>query len=1220
MSCRKHIRWNFSYARVAYLLLLFLCVIPGTLTAIASADPGGIRYNIAATSGSTTIKGDEASESEISPVPEIVVRVGIRGVGELDIVALQQDTILYLPLLELFSFLRINAETSPDFSRLQGFYIAPERTYELDATRRVLKVGTASFTLAPRDMIVAHADFYVSLHILRAAFGIQAHFDPANLYVHLSADEPFPVEKFKELGKVRRIQKRSARPADALVGRDRRLLGGGMLDWKLNALHSSSRGNFGTGVFRTGMEVLGGDFAGTVTLEQNKPVDWERAPWRWRYVAEEAPWFRQAIVGWVSSDLGTRTSLLGGSISSTRVYPRREYTEQEYRGAALPGSIIELYVGNSLLDVIKVDSTEQYTLRLPLVHGGNYFRIREIDVYGVSSNKEVRIDVPYDALLARETEYRVNAGVLRSRSSSAIAEAWGRIGLGSDISAGLGVHTVRHGVATVHPAVFVKGRLVENVWLDGTYMHDAPSTLRASYVNARNFTVRFGFRNMPRHGLYNPGIAQREYRASLSLPLAFMPIRTWLSLNGQQRQSEFWNDRTLYAMLNVGGGPISAVVTTQGNWRSGVGSAGVVNALSVNANLLRGFAISGGTSFDHGLGKFTVARASFRIAITSKWYFDAGWYGNLISGGSQAQAGVSLRLPYFFSESRADYFSASDHWQMQQRLDGTIGWDANTADVLFFNQSWVDRSALTLIPFIDDNASGTYEDGELLLDTPVQAWLDRGQRYRGATDDHTRFVNLDQYDTYRVSLDQAGFVDPVWVPMYREIDVVADPNRFKAVYLPVYLGGEVQGSVMHMAEGVTRPQRGVRVLFHRLDRAQQDVQTNTYLDGSFQYFGLAPGRYSAAPDTVQLAALGYRSEPPQREFTVRSKESGDLVEGIDFVLYRSALPRRDTLGPIVEERVERLPDTAIIVVPPIAQLDTVKTPPTVQPDEEPYERPEIVTRDTAAVAFVPLPFGSSRSIPINLAASGIDSTSLAWIDRLAETVRDLRNYTVVVEGHADNFGSFQENQQRSEQRAQRILQLLTDRGVPRERIQVQSFGSRRPVAPNTSAEGRRRNNRADVKLQGTGAAQPSRPTRQQETPRPPTSEREVDSLVFRPPDVVDPAQGSTAASVVLEIEHDGGALDAASRRNIEGLLRVLREQPRAVLQIEGHSDNFGSMEASQQRSQARADRVLAHVLAQGVSRERVQVRAFGSRRPVASNRTAEGRRQNNRVELRVIVP
>lgn len=197
---------------------------------------------------------------------------------------------------------------------------------------------------------------------------------------------------------------------------------------------------------------------------------------------------------------------------------------------------------------------------------------------------------------------------------------------------------------------------------------------------------------------------------------------------------------------------------------------------------------------------------------------------------------------------------------------------------------------------------------------------------------------------------------------------------------------------------------------------------------------------------------------------------------------------------------------------------------------------------------------------------------------------------------------------------------MTDRGIPRERIQVQSFGSRRPIAPNTTVEGRRRNNRADVKLLGTGAAQPSRPTRQPEIPHQPTSEREVDSLVFRPPDVVDPAQGSTAASVVLEIGHDGGALDAASRRNIEGLLRVLREQPRAVLQIDGHSDNFGSMESSQQRAQARADRVLAHVLAQGIARERVQVRAFGSRRPVASNRTTEGRRQNNRVELRVIVP
>lgn len=1150
-------------------------------------------------------------------LPEVVVRLSLRGVGEMDIVALQQNSELYVPVLGLFSFLHINAVSAEDLSKVTGYYIDSDRLYEIRTRENVIILGERLHRIDSTRFVTAFSDIYLTLDVYREVFGIELVFDPIQLYVHIQSSNVFPIERIQR-GKRSRptVTPLEMKPADVEYERDRQLLSGGMLDWRVDWSGNSTTADQPSAIVKTGFELLGGDFIGTFSVSAGEVISWSTIPWRWRYVAESPPFFRSSTVGWLTNSFGSLYGLRGVSIGSGRVMRRRHFGFRDYYGIANPGDEVELYSRGRLINLTSADSTGRFTFKLPLNHGGNQFNVRTMDKHGIIRSSEVQIEIPFGMLHAGETEYRISTGEVQFYPGSYLLEGWAKIGVGDRLNVGGGLQATRRTTMNVYPLLFANWILSDDVLLEVAHLQGSVSKVQASMKTTSDLTFRGAYSRWE-GGLFQDFASQyEEIRGSVAFPVLKYPIRAWTAIFGQSR----WNElSTTYSMISQIGADlnrISALLTTNARWDDRSGNQNVSNVLSVNGNVLREFTIRGGITYSHYFRRLSSAHLIGDWSITRNVVFRAGWVGNLMRGGSEFNASLSLRLPEIRLESRGQYFPALDHLQFQSSASGSIGYDEPLSTFHIFNQSWVDRSALTLIPFIDDNASGTYEDGELLLDTPVQAWLDRGQRYRGATDDHTRFVNLDQYDTYRVSLDQAGFVDPVWVPMYREIDVVADPNRFKAVYLPVYLGGEVQGSVMHMAEGVTRPQRGVRVLFHRLDRAQQDVQTNTYLDGSFQYFGLAPGRYSAAPDTVQLAALGYRSEPPQREFTVRSKESGDLVEGIDFLLYRSALPPGDTLGPIVEERVERLPDTAIIVVPPIAQLDTVKTPPTVQPDE----RPEIVARDTAAVAFVPLPFGSSRSIPINLATSGIDSASQAWIDRLVETVRDLRNYTVVVEGHADNFGSFQENQQRSEQRAQRILQLLTDRGVPRDRIQVQSFGSRRPVAPNTSAEGRRRNNRADVKLLGTGAAQPSRPMRQQETPRPPTSERAVDSLVFRPPDVVDPAQGSTAASVVLEIEHSGGALDAASRRNIEGLLRVLREQPRAVLQIEGHSDNFGSMEASQQRSQARADRVLAHVLAQGITRERVQVRAFGSRRPVASNRTAEGRRQNNRVELRVIVP
>ncbi len=109
-------------------------------------------------------------------------------------------------------------------------------------------------------------------------------------------------------------------------------------------------------------------------------------------------------------------------------------------------------------------------------------------------------------------------------------------------------------------------------------------------------------------------------------------------------------------------------------------------------------------------------------------------------------------------------------------------------------------------------------------------------------------------------------------------------------------------------------------------------------------------------------------------------------------------------------------------------------------------------------------------------------------ERLAKVAGILLAYpdlNVTVEGHTDNVGGVEYNQQLSEQRANSVREFLTKQAVRPENIQSRGFGMTQPVASNSTATGRQLNRRVDLVVTGkaigsaagiTGQQQPSTPT------------------------------------------------------------------------------------------------------------------------------------------------
>lgn len=80
--------------------------------------------------------------------------------------------------------------------------------------------------------------------------------------------------------------------------------------------------------------------------------------------------------------------------------------------------------------------------------------------------------------------------------------------------------------------------------------------------------------------------------------------------------------------------------------------------------------------------------------------------------------------------------------------------------------------------------------------------------------------------------------------------------------------------------------------------------------------------------------------------------------------------------------------------------------------------------------------------------------------------------------------------------------------------------------------------------------------------------------------------------------------------------RLLREP--TLVEIQGHTSSTGPLELNMRLSQQRADAVRNHLISLGVPAESITANGYGPTEPVASNDTPEGRRANQRVELKYL--
>ncbi len=96
-------------------------------------------------------------------------------------------------------------------------------------------------------------------------------------------------------------------------------------------------------------------------------------------------------------------------------------------------------------------------------------------------------------------------------------------------------------------------------------------------------------------------------------------------------------------------------------------------------------------------------------------------------------------------------------------------------------------------------------------------------------------------------------------------------------------------------------------------------------------------------------------------------------------------------------------------------------------------------------------------------------------------------------------------------------------------------------------------------------------------------------------------------------------LQPTSLPELRRLVAILKQNPDMVIEVGGHTDAIGTDEINLPLSAARAQAVVTYLYENGIASTQAFAKGYGSSQPVGSNATAEGRAQNRRVEITILL-
>lgn len=838
---------------------------------------------------------------------DVLLHFRHQGVVNTYISAVYEQDRFYLSAEELFTALGLDLTTDAGSFSMHGHYLGREE-FTFDLASQTASLDDHVIELSADDFLITELGFYLDPELFYSLFEMEFTIDFGNLSISLITPDTMPVvaqrdrERRREYTlQTRRELSREFHPLE--FDRQQHLFNGGFLDYNLSFNHNARGQNF---VYNTsiGTELLGGDLEGTVFGNYSESASVLRtAGLRWRYGIHDNNLISTVTAGQTVSDGLLPVSYSGIQLSNEPLEPRFMYGETTHTGTAEPGSEVELYRNNMLIDYSRSDESGQYRFSIPITYGTTSYSIRSYLPGGGIQEQNLKLQVPFQFVPAGEINYTLDMGRLDNPLSGSIerglvSKGTIRAGLSNRITATGGVEYYQDfhdELPTLSTGI--SARLFTNYLVSAEIASHAFYRVGAGVTYPNNSSINLEYtRYNTLGGVYNPGRNRSSFRGSVFTPfdVGSLPLFLRGSVTHEQRT---FSDITRYRFdLNSRVGRTNLRVGFRDSQvgRVSFGSTPVARLYtSATYNLprsrdlprlLRGVFLRGQTHFLPSQNRLEDAELQISRNVFRNGRFQ-------VSAGRNFTGDFNLfrfSLTYDFSRVRTgtSLRRTRNTTTMTQSARGSAGYDSSNRQPLLTNRQQTGRAGLAVRMFVDNNNSGTYDEGDQLLPEGTIRIDRAGGNY--FTRDGIQYVSLLQpYRQYNLTVNTSSVQNPLLVPALEEFSIITDPNQYKLIEIPFHMSGVIDGQVLRHDSNQSRGVSGLRLQLIRTDEDQPSYtkEIRTFSDGSFYAYEIPPGDYILKPDSSQLTFMNMKAEPEQLEFTIRALSEGDFIESLELNLY-----------------------------------------------------------------------------------------------------------------------------------------------------------------------------------------------------------------------------------------------------------------------------------------------------------------------------------------------
>jgi hypothetical protein len=810
---------------------------------------------------------------------QFTISLNVDQLGVYEMEAIYYNDNIYLPIIDLFGKLEIYLNHSIQLDTITGFILSNDNSYSFNSNSGKITFRDKSQFLKPEQIIADFSDVYLPTKIYQEMFGMTMDFNFRELTLFLRSDIELPVIKQLRIKKLRTnlLTLTGDVDADTTIARKWNWIRGAVMDWNIQSKEDNLGNNAQQFKSSFGMEVLGGELNWRSLVTRDSAVKFQNTSLKWRYVNDKFALLKQIEAGNVNVGLTGQTisNFYGVKLTNTPYTLKKTFGSYLIQRKTNPGWDVEIYVNGILLNFTTADMNGFFSFEIPLVFGSSIILIRYYGPWGQESVEEIPINIPFSFTTHKHLEYQSYTGISADSTRSIFNKSKISYGLSrwATISAG---YEYFEG-SSLNKHIFsgsLNLALGKNSLLNYTYLHNSNHYLELMYRTKRNIVITGKHRQYLKNQLIIQTLNLGESEVGFNLPIWNRKIKIHLRSTDRftysQERYSFISESAIsffYKRINTGFILITSQETVM-SWNTSFyfkNNWTIIHNTSYNVS--RKLPVNSALQLQKRFNKMLFAETNLTYSYSTK----------------SLQVGVSIFFDFNFMRTSATATMRKNYISSTQTIAGSVHFSGKPKAVFASNSNSVGRAGLDVLVFLDVNHNNVMDNDEPLVKNATVA-INRGKQVLTENDTIHRFVSLEPYAPYLLTVANNGFPSISWILEKSTWSVVTNPNQIKKVYIPVKPMGEVEMKISLVKSGTISPAN--RQIVYIMDSNNKVVGKGlTEQDGTFSFLGLAPGKYSIQFDEKQLKGLGLTATYPQTTFEIKTSTQGDFVDGIEITLH-----------------------------------------------------------------------------------------------------------------------------------------------------------------------------------------------------------------------------------------------------------------------------------------------------------------------------------------------